>query len=62
MPKDHRSEREWSVYILRCADRSLYTGVTTDVLRRVRQHNAGTRVAVHAVPLAGATGVPRVIS
>ena len=31
----------WWVYIVRCADRSLYTGVTTDVGRRVRQHNAG---------------------
>jgi len=31
----------WWVYIVRCADRSLYTGVTTDVPRRVRQHNAG---------------------
>jgi putative endonuclease len=41
MPKDHRSDSSWSVYILRCADRSLYTGVSTDVPRRVRQHNAG---------------------
>jgi putative endonuclease len=31
----------WWVYVLWCADRSLYTGVTTDVPRRVRQHNAG---------------------
>lgn len=31
----------WWVYIVRCADLSLYTGVTTDVSRRVRQHNAG---------------------
>ncbi len=29
------------VYILRCADGSLYTGWTTDVPRRVAQHNAG---------------------
>ncbi len=29
----------WSVYILRCADNSLYTGVTTDVSRRLDQHN-----------------------
>lgn len=29
----------WFVYILRCADGSLYTGVTTDVTRRLRQHN-----------------------
>ena len=32
----------WFVYILRCADRSLYTGITTDVIRRFRQHNGGT--------------------
>lgn len=30
----------WSVYILRCADDTLYTGVTTDVERRLREHNA----------------------
>lgn len=29
----------WSVYMLRCADGSLYTGVTRDVQRRLRQHN-----------------------
>jgi putative endonuclease len=29
------------VYILRCADGTLYTGWTTDVERRVAQHNAG---------------------
>jgi putative endonuclease len=29
------------VYILRCADASLYTGWTTDITRRVAQHNAG---------------------
>ena len=31
----------WYVYILRCADGSLYSGVTTDLDRRVREHNAG---------------------
>jgi putative endonuclease len=30
------------VYIVECADGSLYTGYTTDVARRVREHNAGT--------------------
>jgi len=30
---------QWSVYILRCADDSLYTGITTDVSRRLDQHN-----------------------
>lgn len=29
------------VYILRCADSSLYTGQTNDVKRRVADHNAG---------------------
>ena len=29
------------VYIVRCADGTLYTGWTTDVMRRVAQHNAG---------------------
>ena len=29
----------WYVYILRCADNSLYTGVTTDMEKRLRQHN-----------------------
>ena len=30
------------VYILECADGSLYTGYTTDPDRRVEEHNAGT--------------------
>lgn len=35
----------WCVYVLRCADGSLYTGVTTDVKRRLEQHNAGSGAA-----------------
>jgi putative endonuclease len=31
----------WSVYILKCADTSLYTGVTTDTKRRAKEHNSG---------------------
>lgn len=30
------------VYILRCKDNSLYTGWTTDLKRRVQEHNDGT--------------------
>lgn len=30
---------QWQVYILRCADNSLYTGITTDVQRRLDEHN-----------------------
>ena len=29
------------VYVLRCADGTLYTGYTTDVARRVAEHDAG---------------------
>jgi putative endonuclease len=32
---------EWYVYMLRCADHSLYTGVATDIQARVATHNAG---------------------
>ena len=28
-------------YIVRCADDTLYTGVTTDIGRRVEEHNVG---------------------
>lgn len=38
-------KRGWTVYILRCADGTLYTGVTTDLERRLSQHNAGTASA-----------------
>ena len=31
----------WQVYMLRCADRSLYTGITNDLARRLRQHDSG---------------------
>ncbi|MBT9566814.1 MAG: GIY-YIG nuclease family protein [Thiobacillus sp.] len=31
----------WVVYILRCADGSLYTGITTDIDRRLAEHNGG---------------------
>jgi putative endonuclease len=29
----------WFVYIVRCSDDTLYTGITTDVSRRVAEHN-----------------------
>ena len=33
----------WYVYIVRCADNTLYTGVTTDIARRLREHNGEVR-------------------
>lgn len=40
MPRAPRPK--WWVYVLRCADGSLYTGISTDPDRRLTQHNAGT--------------------
>ena len=31
----------WRVYMLRCFDGSLYCGVTTDIERRLSEHNQG---------------------
>lgn len=31
----------WWLYALRCADDTLYTGVTTDIARRLKEHNSG---------------------
>jgi predicted GIY-YIG superfamily endonuclease/Tol biopolymer transport system component len=36
------SGKKWFVYLLRCADGTLYTGIANDVSRRRQQHNAGT--------------------
>jgi len=35
---------DWFVYMLRCADNSLYTGITTDLERRVVEHNGDKSV------------------
>lgn len=32
-------ERGWHVYILRCSDATLYTGIARDVEKRLMQHN-----------------------
>ena len=34
-------EGSWSVYILRCADGTLYTGIAPDVEKRLQKHNEG---------------------
>jgi len=33
--------QNWHLYILRCADGTLYTGITTDVDKRFEAHRAG---------------------
>lgn len=39
MPADESGEH--FVYVVECADGTLYTGYTTDVERRVAEHNTG---------------------
>jgi len=34
--------KEWFVYILRCGDGTLYTGIATDPERRLSEHLAGS--------------------
>ena len=38
-------EKEWSVYILRCGDGTLYTGIAKDVAHRLKNHQAGRGAA-----------------
>ncbi len=33
--------QSWYVYVVECADGTLYTGISTDVARRFKEHNAG---------------------
>lgn len=35
------SDRTWQVYMLQCADGSLYTGIALQLQRRIEQHNSG---------------------
>ncbi|HOO78595.1 MAG TPA: GIY-YIG nuclease family protein [bacterium] len=39
--KVEASSSPWYVYILRCRDGTLYTGITTNLERRLREHNRG---------------------
>lgn len=33
--------RPWFLYVVKCKSGTFYTGISTDVARRVREHNAG---------------------
>ncbi len=34
-----KTNQSWYIYILRCKDQTLYTGITTDLERRLQEHN-----------------------
>ena len=36
---------EWFLYVLKCNDGTLYTGVTTNIQRRLKEHNTSSRGA-----------------
>ena len=39
--KKKQTLKGWSVYVVRCADKTLYTGISNDVKKRVKAHNSG---------------------
>ena len=40
-PARNASKMKWTVYIVECADTTLYTGITTDIRRRMAEHQSG---------------------
>ncbi|MCB4755920.1 MAG: GIY-YIG nuclease family protein [Elusimicrobia bacterium] len=40
-----KGKRDWNVYVLRCGDGTLYTGVAKDVWARLTQHQKGVGAA-----------------
>jgi predicted GIY-YIG superfamily endonuclease len=34
-----RNNKGWHLYLIHCSDNSLYTGITTDISRRIKEHN-----------------------
>ncbi|MDH4320379.1 MAG: GIY-YIG nuclease family protein [Desulfobulbaceae bacterium] len=45
LPQKKAPQRQWRVYIVLCADNTLYTGITNDLPRRLAEHNDGPRGA-----------------
>lgn len=39
------SSTPWFVYVVRCSDDSLYTGITTNINRRIEEHNTSNKGA-----------------
>lgn len=40
---------KWYVYIVKCADESLYTGITKDLKRRIYEHNNDNRLGAKSL-------------
>jgi len=39
--------KKWFLYIIRCSDNSLYTGITTDIEKRLNEHNNSKKGAAY---------------
>lgn len=49
MTTDKKSN-DWFVYILECSDKTLYTGITNNLEKRLEQHNSGVDGAKYTRP------------
>lgn len=45
LPAERQGEKEWTVYVLRCGDQSLYTGIAKNLQARLAQHQKGKGAA-----------------
>jgi putative endonuclease len=50
MEKCDGAAENWYVYVLLCADTTFYTGITTDLSRRILEHNGGRLGARYTRP------------
>ncbi|MBW1636908.1 MAG: GIY-YIG nuclease family protein [Deltaproteobacteria bacterium] len=50
MDSTTESRHSWYVYIVQCRDNTLYTGITTDLERRLREHNSSRLGARYTRP------------
>jgi len=44
------TEKLWYLYVVECSDNSLYTGITTDLNRRIAEHNSSNKGAKYTRP------------
>lgn len=51
------SDATYYVYVVRCADDSLYSGITTDVARRMGEHRSKSSAAARYTRVHGAVGL-----
>jgi len=47
---NHNKQKLWYLYIVECSDNSLYTGITTDLNRRITEHNSSNKGAKYTRP------------